>query len=157
VSEDPSETIAFGDQLALARMAWIEECAQRLKSRGFDDYRRSDAFVVRLLARRSSPLGELADTLAITRQGARKIVDALVARGYANVERDEHDARRLVIALTNRGRRYARAILAVIDEMNSEVHEAVAARDFVATTRVLQTLDAMFGSRDKALRSATNL
>jgi len=142
--ETPVETLAFGDALALARRNWIRESAARLAMRGFDDYRRSDAFVVRQLARHSSPLGELGKNLAMTRQGGRKVVDGLVSRGYARVERDESDARKIVVTLTARGERYCHAIIDVIDEMNDEVRESADANDLAGSLRVLNIVHSKF-------------
>jgi DNA-binding MarR family transcriptional regulator len=145
VTESTREPLGLGDALALARRGWIRESAARLGERGFRDYRRSDAYVVRELARRSSPMGELGIVLDMTRQGARKVVDALVARGYADVSLDETDARKLVVSLSARGARYARAITEVIDELNAELRGAVSAEDFESSLRLLTIVRERFG------------
>jgi len=57
----------------------------------------------------------------VTRQAARKVADGLEQRGYATTERDSRDTRQLNVTLTQLGRDYARAITAVISELNREV------------------------------------
>ncbi|HVB05370.1 MAG TPA: MarR family transcriptional regulator [Acidimicrobiales bacterium] len=114
-------TYRFGDVLARARQSWVNEMALRLAGRGYPDYRRSDAAVMRLLHQRPLAIGELGTALGVTRQAARKVVSALEARGLATTERDPDDGRQSNVTLTSRGRRYATAVVEVIDELNDEV------------------------------------
>lgn len=138
--ETGDETLGFGDSLALARRGWILEAANRLHQKGFPEYRRSDAFIVRRLRRSSASLGALGAELSMTRQGARKVVDTLVERGYALIEPDQNDARRSQVVLTRRGANYARAIVEVIARMNAEVRDHVGEQEFESALRVLGQL-----------------
>jgi DNA-binding MarR family transcriptional regulator len=140
VIETSDDNLGFGDSLALARRGWILEATNRLHQKGFPDYRRSDAFVVRRLRRSSASLGVLGAELSITRQGARKVVDTLVKRGYARIESDQTDARRSQVVLTRRGTNYARAIVEVIARMNAEVRDHVGEQEFENAVRVLGQL-----------------
>ncbi|MFZ1063766.1 MAG: hypothetical protein WAN30_09895 [Acidimicrobiales bacterium] len=142
---NPSD-LGFGDTLALARLAWIREMSARLERSGFADYRRSDAFVVRRLARSAMTIGTLGIELSMTRQGARKVVDTLIERGYAHLERDESDARKSRVTLTRRGHDYARTIVHVIATMNAELRASVGARALDETARVLNRLRQDFSS-----------
>jgi DNA-binding MarR family transcriptional regulator len=145
VLEATDEMLGFGDSLALARRAWILEAGSRLQREGFAGYRRSDAFIMRRLQRAPSTLGALGDDLAMTRQGARKIVDTLLERRYAILEPDPSDARKSQVVLTKRGASYARAIANVIAAMNAELRESVGERALDSATQVLRQIRHDFG------------
>src|SRR5665213_391133 len=94
---------------------------ERLDSLGYGHYRRSDALVFRRLLQGPVPIGRLGDVLGVTRQAARKIVDGLEQRKYADTERDDLDSRRLNVVLTSAGKLYGRAVVNVIDALNGEL------------------------------------
>jgi DNA-binding MarR family transcriptional regulator len=126
----------FGDLLALTRQSWLKEMARRLEARGYFGYRRTDAATLRMLYRGPVAIGQLGARLGVTRQAARKVADGLQQRGYGTTERDQRDSRQINVTLTDEGREYARAIAAVIGELNREVAQRVdpaqlAAADFV--------------------------
>ena len=108
----------FGDVLARARLAWVRAMAERLGRLGYDDYRRTDAIVCRILLRGPVPIGRLGSALGVTRQAARKIVDGLEQRSHAVTERDGGDGRRLNTRLTPSGILYAHAVVDVIEDLN---------------------------------------
>jgi DNA-binding MarR family transcriptional regulator len=110
----------FGDLLARARGSWVREMATRLERRGYPDYRRSDALVLRALRRGPVPVGRLASALGASRQASRKVVDGLESRGYARTERDGLDARRLNVVLTTKGMVYANAVVATVTSLNRD-------------------------------------
>jgi DNA-binding MarR family transcriptional regulator len=138
--------VLFGDLLALARRSWVTEMARRLEKQGFHDYRRSDAATLRWLRQGPMPLGELASTLGVTRQGGRKAIDGLVARGYALVERDEQDARRLNVRLTTPGYEYATAVVGVVLALNQELDTQLDPYDLVVVKSVLRSVSTIYGS-----------
>ncbi|MGC1418524.1 MAG: MarR family transcriptional regulator [Acidimicrobiales bacterium] len=140
------EPSLFGDLLALARLRWVREMARRLEGQGFDDYRRSDAIALRWLVRGPMPLGELASTLDVTRQASRKVVDGLVSRGYALVERDRHDARRLNVQLTELGALYARAVIDTIEELNAQLDRRTDPYDMAVVKSVLRSVSTLYGN-----------
>src|SRR5579863_5369560 len=111
----------FGDLLALTRQSWIGQMTSRLERLGYADYRRSDAAALPMLWRSSLAVGRLGAGLGVTRQAARKVADGLQQRGYATTERDSRDTRQLNVTLTQLGRDYALAVIAVIAELNREV------------------------------------
>ncbi len=127
----------FGDLLALARQAWVREMGSRLRARGYEDYRRSDAAVMRLLRGAPMPVGRIGERLAITRQAARKLAEALRERGYATIERDPRDARRLNVSLSPAGERYAAAVIDALVELNGELVANVAPEELTSARRVL--------------------
>jgi DNA-binding MarR family transcriptional regulator len=136
---EPSTTpYPFGDLLALTRQSWLSEMARRLAARGYLGYRRSDSAALRLLYRGPLAIGQLGTRLGVTRQAARKVADALQQRGYATTGRDQRDARQLNVTLTTSGCDYARAIAAVISELNSEVADRVEPAELAALDSVLR-------------------
>jgi DNA-binding MarR family transcriptional regulator len=134
-------TYPFGDLLALARQSWLGQMAARLAERGYADYRRSDAAAARLLLRRGPvPVGQLGLGLGVTRQAARKVADGLQQRGYATTERDPRDSRQLNVTLTPAGQDYARAVIAVIGELNTEVAQRTDPAQLAAADAVLRAV-----------------
>jgi DNA-binding MarR family transcriptional regulator len=143
----------FGDLLALARQSWLGQMASRLGQLGYADYRRSDAAATRLLRRGPVPVGHLGAGLGVTRQAARKVADGLRQRGYATAEKNSRDSRQLNITLTPAGQDYARAVMAVIEELNQEVRHRVDPGQLAAADAVLRA--ALFD--DSTQRRASRL
>jgi DNA-binding MarR family transcriptional regulator len=143
----------FGDLVALARLSWVGEVTSRLERLGYAGFRRGDAAVMRMLWRGPLPVGRLGAGLGVTRQAARKIADALEQRGYATTERDSRDTRQLNVTLTPVGRDYARAVIAVTEELNREVTRRVSPAQLAAADTVLRA--ALFD--DSARQRASQL
>jgi DNA-binding MarR family transcriptional regulator len=127
----------FGDLLALARVRWVEQMAAGVASLGYEDYRRSDAAVMRLLKRAPLSIGGLGDALGVTRQAGRKVVSGLEQRGFATTVRDQFDARQTNVVLTVAGEAYAQAVITVIDRLNRELADRVDPADLLGARRVL--------------------
>ena len=143
----------FGDLVALARLSWVGEVTSRLERLGYTGFRRGDAAVMRVLWRGPLPVGRLGAGLGVTRQAARKIADALEQRGYATTERDSRDTRQLNVSLTPVGRDYARAVIAITEELNREVAGRVSPDQLAAADIVLRA--ALFD--DSARQRASQL
>jgi DNA-binding MarR family transcriptional regulator len=92
------------------------------------------------------PLGELAKIIGVTRQAGRKVVDGLVARGYALVERDGEDARRLNVALTIAGRQYAQAVVDTVTALDQEFDATLDPYDLVVVKSVLRSVSSIYGN-----------
>jgi DNA-binding MarR family transcriptional regulator len=88
----------------------------------------------------------------VTRQAARKVADGLEQRGYATTERDSRDTRQLNVTLTQFGRDYARAVTAVIEELNQEVAGRVSPDQLAAADTVLRAALFDDGARQRASR-----
>ena len=88
----------------------------------------------------------------MTRQAARKVADGLEQRGYATTERDSRDTRQLNVTLTQLGREYARAITAVIEELNREVAGRVSPDQLAAADTVLRAALFDDSARQRASR-----
>jgi DNA-binding MarR family transcriptional regulator len=128
----------FGDMIALARLSWVGQMTSRLEALGYAGFRRGDVAVMRTLWPGPLPVGRLGASLGVTRQAARKIADALQQRGYATTERDSRDTRQLNVTLTPVGRDYARAAIAVTEELNREVAGRVSPAQLAAADTVLR-------------------
>jgi Transcriptional regulators len=139
----------FGDLLALARQSWITQLAAGLAALGYPDYRRSDSAAARLLRRGPMPVGRLGDALGVTRQAARKVVSGLEGRGFAEVRRDQADARQRNVLLTAEGEAYADALGRVIDRLNRAVARRVTPEELVAADAVLRAV--LSGERSRTL------
>ena len=74
----------------------------------------------------------------MTRQAARKVAAGLELRGYVTTERDVSDARQVNVTMTPAGRDYARAVTAVIEELNREVAARVSPDQLAAADAVLR-------------------
>ena len=147
-----SETYRFGDLLALTRQSWLGQMNGRLQGLGYADYRRSDAAAMRTLLRGPLPVGRLGTVLSVTRQAARKVADGLEQRGFATTERDSRDTRQLNVTITAAGHDYARAITAVIEELNREVARRVSPDELAAADAVLRAALFDDSARERASR-----
>lgn len=151
MSDDASPVYRFGDLLALARESWVREMERQLESAGHPDYRRSDAAVVRLLARGPRSVRRIGDALGVSRQAARKLVSGLERRGYAHTARGS-DARQLEVSLTPRGEAFARAIGDAVQTLNGRVAESVDATQLRAADAVLRATLADRQASERAAR-----
>ena len=152
MAAEATPTYRFGDLVALARLSWVGEMTSRLERLGYPGFRRGDAAVMRVLWRGPLPVGRLGAGLGVTRQAARKIADALEQRGYATAERDSRDTRQLNITLTPAGRDYARAVIAITEELNQEVAGRVRPDQLAAADIVLRAALFDDGTRQRASR-----
>jgi len=107
---------------------------------------------MRMLWRDPLPVGQLGAGLGVTRQAARKVADGLEQRGYATTGRDSRDTRQLNVTLTQLGRDYARAITAVIEELNREVAGRVSPSQLAAADAVLRSALFDDSARQRASR-----
>ena len=105
--------------LAMAYRLLVDELHQRLAERGWAGVRPAFGFV--LLALRDGPasLGDLPTVLGTTKQAVSKLVDAMVAAGYAERVVDPRDARARRVQLSVRGQ----ALLADVEHIWAELEE----------------------------------
>ncbi len=153
VGQTSSPPYLFGDLLALARLSWVRQMADRLGRLGYADYRRSDAIAMRMLIRGPVPVGRLGTELGVTRQAARKVIDGLEQRQFVRIERDPQDSRVRNAILTPVGQGYARAVIEVIHALNREFAERADPTQLAAADAVLRAAIA----DDRALQAAAEL
>jgi MarR family 2-MHQ and catechol resistance regulon transcriptional repressor len=138
VAQTSGPPYLFGDLLALARLSWVRQMADRLARLGYADYRRSDALALRMLSRGPVSVGGLGTELGVTRQAARKVIDGLEQRGLVRTERDSQDSRVLNVILTEAGTAYTRAVIEVIHDLNREFCDRVDPNDLATADLVLR-------------------
>ena len=152
MARESTAAYRFGDLVALVRWSWLGQMTSRLERLGYAGYRRGDAAVLRMLLPDPLPVGRLGAGLGVTRQAARKVADALEQRGYATTERDSRDTRQLNVTLTQLGRDYARAVTAVVEELNREVAGRVSPDQLTAADTVLRAALFDDSARQRASR-----
>jgi DNA-binding MarR family transcriptional regulator len=145
MTEEPE---SFNDLLAFARLRWLNRMRAELAGRGFTDFRRGDGAWVRILGHEPQGLGEMAEFIGISRQAATKMADSLERRGYVERMDDEADRRRVVLHLTDLGRRYERAIIEVVDRLDEAFRASVSPGDLEAAFRVLHVAAGDAGAPD---------
>ena len=143
--------------VSLAAPALHERVIAGLAERGFEGVQPSHGYVVQRLLVSEPTIGQLAETLGMTQQGASKQVVALERLGYAERVSVPGDQRRRAVRLTARGR----AMVAATRELRAEVERAVARHasglDVEAAKDVLHTLLDELGLQDAVARRAVPL
>jgi DNA-binding MarR family transcriptional regulator len=152
MAKQSSTAYHFGDLLALAREHWVRQMAEHVDRAGFDDYRRTDAAVVRLLNRRPRSIGQIGAALGVTRQAARKFVTRLEQRGFVVTARDASDARQVNVGLTPQGDQYARAIRRAIDALDRRLDQRVEHAQLLTADTVLRASLPDQDAREQAIR-----
>jgi DNA-binding MarR family transcriptional regulator len=132
-----TEPESFSELLALARLRWLNRMRAALAERGFTTFRRGDGAWVRILGFEPQGLGEMAEFIGISRQAATKMADSLERRGLVERRDDDADRRRVVLHLTDFGRRYERAIIEVVASLDESFRASVSPADLEAAFRVL--------------------
>jgi DNA-binding MarR family transcriptional regulator len=94
----------FGILLNVAFGAFKVRLHARLGQAGFDDLGSSFGYVFRLLDGRPQSLSQVACALGITAQGALKVINDMVAKGYVERHEEPGDGRVKRLALTARAR-----------------------------------------------------
>jgi DNA-binding MarR family transcriptional regulator len=93
----------FGILLMLAYQEFVGELRGDLTGQGFTDQGRSDGYVLRSLGGTPMTTSELAERLAISKQGAGQLVDDMERRGYVERRPDPRDGRARLLYLSERG------------------------------------------------------
>ncbi|GLQ86632.1 hypothetical protein GCM10007898_01980 [Dyella flagellata] len=114
----------FGVLLNLAFGAFKGGLHEHLAKQGFDDLGPSFGYVFRLLDKRPQNLRQLANALQITPQGALKIVNDMVEKGYLIRRDDAQDARSKLLLLTPR----ATSAMAAARRFHAKFEHELAAR-----------------------------
>jgi DNA-binding MarR family transcriptional regulator len=114
VSEAP---VPLARLFAMAYRSLVDDLHERLAARGWAGVRPAFGFV--LLALRAGPvsLRELPGVLGTSKQAVSKLVEAMVAAGFAERASDPADSRAKRVQLSARGR----ALLADVEEIWAEL------------------------------------
>lgn len=99
----------FGIVLGLAYVRFVDELHAQLARDGFGDLGRSYGYVFRTLDEGPATVTAIAHGLGITLQGASKLIQEMVERGYVVREPDPDDRRSKLLRLGPRGEGALRA------------------------------------------------
>jgi DNA-binding MarR family transcriptional regulator len=144
------EEIAMPAMLRHARSTYGVAMRRALEDAGYEDIPRNGMYVIGGLAAGAGgvPLGQLVKELAVSKQAAGQLVDALVLRGYLDRTVDAEDRRKLTVTLTERGRAVAAIQGEVIRKIDAELAARVGKDDILVARRVLAELMGM-GRREE--------
>jgi DNA-binding MarR family transcriptional regulator len=143
----------FGILLGLAYQYFVGELNIHMRARGFDDMGPSFGYVLRAVAAESITATQLGVRLHLTPQGAAKIVDDMVRRGYLERRTDPQDGRARLLVLATRGHqalRTARAFHRLFERRFARNYGADAAQAVRVTLEALLSEDGATGQRDLA-------
>ncbi|WP_211195841.1 MarR family transcriptional regulator [Agromyces sp. H66] len=135
---------------ALAGDAASDYVLEHLRTLGHTGVRLSHGYVFQRLLATEPTVGELAESLAITQQGASKHVAQLEALGWVDRFGDAHDARVRRIRLTAAGRRVVEDARRVRAELDERLSRQVRDGDLAATRRTLVALLELTGGDVRA-------
>ena len=130
-----------------ARTAYGLAMRKALEAAGYDDIPKNGLYVIGGLAFGAGdvPLASLIRDLRVSKQAAGQLVDTLVNRGYLARTVDEHDRRRLIVTLTDRGRAAAAAQTEARQRVDAQLLAKVGAKCIEHTRVALAALTEMAG------------
>lgn len=117
-------TSDFGILLNVAFGTFKAQLHARLAQAGFDDLGSSFGYVFRMLQAQPQSLSQVASGLGITSQGALKVINDMVAKGYVERHEEPGDGRVKRLALTPR----ALAAMAEAQRFHQQFEQDLAAK-----------------------------
>lgn len=139
------EDLALPVLLAEGRKTYGLAIRRAFAAEGFDDIPKLGPRLLGGMQRFGGQPRDIATDFGISKQGASKLVDTLVVRGYLERTVDPDDRRRMLLSLTERGKAAAKASWSATDRVDRELEQAVGA-DAVAGMR--ETLGALVSLRE---------
>ncbi|HWD51332.1 MAG TPA: MarR family transcriptional regulator [Acidimicrobiales bacterium] len=138
---------------ARLRRAWIgyqSRLDEAMAELGFDDRRFPDGRVLRICSEPGgATISEIGRQLAITRQGASKIVGNLRDRGYVAVRASPTSGREKTVTLTPRALDYLAAQRKAARAIESQLRKTIGPEAVVGLDRLLEALG---GGEDVRMR-----
>jgi DNA-binding MarR family transcriptional regulator len=135
-------TVDFGVLLHLAFGEFKTQLHRHLAEAGFDDLGTSFGYVFRQLAEQPAQLRDVAQQLGITPQGALKVIDDMVAKGYVERRADAQDGRAKRLVLTPRARRAMAQARRFHATFERQLSEQIGTQQAVALRAALEALAA---------------
>jgi DNA-binding MarR family transcriptional regulator len=125
-----------------ARHTYGTAMRRALAEAGFNDIPRNGLYVIGGLALGFGdvPLAQLIRELRTSKQAAGLLVDTLVMRGYLERTVDKHDRRKMIVALTERGKAAAAVQAMARKQIDDDLKATVGQDDFACTCRTLAAL-----------------
>lgn len=137
--------VDFGVLLNLAFGAFKQGLHADMADAGFTDLGSSFGYVFRLLEAEPLNLRDVAERLDITPQGALKVVDEMVAKGYVERRADPADGRVKRLALTSRGTRALARARRFHQHFESELSSRIGERRAAGARAALEDIVAQAG------------
>ena len=136
------DAVSMPALLRHAQLAYSTSMREALDAAGYDDIPKNGLYVIGGLARDSSdhPLSQLILDLRLSKQGAGRLVDTLVTRGYLKRDVDENDRRRQTIGLTARGQTAAEILSHAWANVDAALLSRLGPKDIERTRRTLSFL-----------------
>ncbi len=138
-TEEPDD---FGILLGLAYQRFVDALNHHLRERGFADLGSSFGYVLRALAAQPLTATQLASRLHLTPQGAARIVDDMVRRGYVERQLDPRDGRARQLVLAPRRRQALGAARAFHAAFERDLADAWGTERAAALRAALETIAA---------------
>jgi DNA-binding MarR family transcriptional regulator len=137
-----TEELVMPALLRHARVTYGAAMRRALIKAGYDDIPRNGLYIIGGLALGAgeAPLAQLIKELRTSKQAAGLLVDTLVARGYLRRAVDQHDRRKLTVALTERGEAAAVVQATARKKIDTELLAKVGPEDIARTRRTLAAL-----------------
>ncbi|MEA2283130.1 MAG: hypothetical protein QOK21_3737 [Solirubrobacteraceae bacterium] len=126
--------------LAAATRMTIEALHDELAELGHADLRPAHGYALNTVGEHGTTAARLAGDLGMTKQGAAKLVETLVHRGY--LDRSEHagDARARLLTLTPHGRELLASAERIQRELEARWARAAGSEDVAALRRALEAV-----------------
>jgi DNA-binding MarR family transcriptional regulator len=137
--------IDFGVLLNLAFGSFKERLHDHLADRGFDDLGPSFGYVFRFLESGPHSLRQVADLLQITPQGALKIINDMVNKGYVRRGDDDRDGRTKPLVLTDRAVAVLRAARSFHRQFEADLKARVGETQATAVRAALEDIASQSG------------
>jgi len=128
-----------------ARGVYAQSIRAQLQLLGIDDLPRNGAFILAGIDTERGPVADLPAELGVTKQAVSQAVDILVAKGYVERRGDLGDRRRVVLELTDRGRKVVAAVQRGVDAVDHQLAEQVPAGQIDAMRSALIALTGIKG------------
>jgi DNA-binding MarR family transcriptional regulator len=130
---------SIAELMRLARGSYKRAIDAQYAARGIDDLPAPGGYVLAYLASGEESIPEMIEGLGISRSEYNRVTDTLVLRGYITRDIDAGTGT-AALALTERGRAAAEAILEAAQFVDAELERRVSAADIAGMRRGLLAL-----------------
>ena len=142
MSTSQTTPVTLGPALRHAWVGYQRRLDAAMADAGFTDRFFPDGRVLRMCRDTETTISQIGRELAITRQGAGKIVAGLRDRGYVSIVTSPTSAREKTVVLTERAHEYLAAQRTAVRKIDSRLRKSLGPEGFTALARLLDLLGA---------------